>query len=1123
MAYRFIFGDFASGKTEYVYREIIEQSMRAPEKMFYMVVPEQNTLKAQQEIIRRHPRHGMLNIDVLSFNLLAYRVMDELGIKKPDILDEVSKSMILREACETVSDRLVMYGRKLSKPGFINQMKSIISEFYQYGVGEEDLERALNDTEDSILKAKLNDIGLIFGEFKKKLTGDYAAAEEINYILTDNLYRSKIPDKAVFIFDGFAEFTPVQLKIIEGIMSKAERTEFSLTIADEEDPYRRDTGPLRAADLYYLTREMTAKLTDMASKLGISREEDVRVSHKKDIGLKLVSCKDTEEEARFAASYTEKLVREEGLRYRDIAIAASDMESFREGIKRAFDSAGIPYFMDTKETADENACAEFIRSAVDVAAESFSQESVLRFLKNPFSSGIAADRKERAAERKKKDICDNYIRALGIRGRQGFKREWTAVYKGFENGNLKELNEFKDGLCKGLFSLSEGLKAESVSEKCSAVLDFLNEDRTGEKVAALCSELEREGSSLDAKKYMQIFEASVSLIARLGALMGDRQMKLSDFRDILEAGFSELKVGLIPAKLDQVIVGDLRRSRFEGVKVLMIMGAVDGAIPSSVTGGGILSDRERLMLLNEDIDLAPADAEESCIQKFYLNMNMEKPSRELLISFSRSDASGKALKPSEIIKNIRDKYREKYGAEKEIIPAESFMFIKSPEEALLAFAEGMREEALGDESGRKRNLELYRLLKSLPQNEKKAENVLKAAFFGYGGSGISEKAAALLYGDILYGSVTRIESFNECAYKHFLRYGLRLMERQQADIEASDIGNLYHRSIDRAFSMIREEGLSLKAIGEDELKKITDEAVTRVCDEYNNEIMQSSQRNAYIKDRVRRISRRTLWALQRQLKKGDFEVYGCELPFSYRSDRLSLHGRIDRVDRYEDESRVYVKIIDYKSGRTKFDLSLVYEGLQLQLVSYMDVAVKRAEAGPYSKEVVPAGIFYYNIDDPVTEYGELSGRELLKEESERLIFEKLRMNGLVNADSDALIHMDRDLISGDCESKIIPVSLKGGQPSKRGSSAITDSDFKKVLEFSEKKLKECSDEIMAGKTDIRPYAKGSLTGCDYCPYHSICGFDTRIEGFYYRGLTKLTGDELLKRITEECREDEVDS
>ena len=1132
MSYQFIFGDFSSGKTEYAYNSIVEESLKHPEKMFYMMVPEQNTLKAQQEIIKRHPRHGMLNTDVLSFNLLAYRVMDELGIKKPDILDEVSESMILREACEEVASELRLYGRKLGKPGFINQMKAIISEFYQYGVTEDSLLKAGAASDDNILKAKINDICLIFGEFKRKIKGEYSAAEEIPYILLENIGRSALPDNAVFIFDGFAEFTPVQLKIIAHIMEKAALTRFTLTISEKENPYRRERGPLKAAELYYLTKEMTAKLTDTASGLGINKEPDIWTEHKLEHGIRIVSCRDSEDEAEFAASYIERLVRNDRLRYRDIVIAASDPEESAEAFKRAFSRADIPYFTDTKEKASDNVGAEFIRAAVTACTEGFSEESVLRYIKNPFAGDLllygegrdneACDEpvnEKRARCLYLKDLCDNYIRALGIKGRKKLEREWRVFGKSFDGINLKDLTEFKDELLAPLFKLACGLSENKVKDKCDALLAFLEEARLPEKVEALCDELLCDEQTADAKKHGRIFEASVELIERLGALMGERSMSTKEFGDILDAGFSELKVGMIPATLDQIIVGDLKRSRFEGAKVLIMTGVNDGLIPSAVSGGGIFSDRERLMLTAGEIELAPADADESCIQNFYLRMNMEKPERELVMSFSRADASGKALKPSRVINDVRDEYFEKHGIRPDIVSSEEFGFIKTDEEALLALAEGLRDEADGAVSLGNRNLELYSALISDESMVRKAENAVRSAAFHYGGGGISERAAELLYGDRLYGSVTRIESFNECAYKHFLRYGLMLSERQQAEVAASDIGNLYHSAIDLTFKLLKERGLSLETVNEEELSRIGADCVIKICEDYNNEIMQSTQRNIYMTEKVKRITIRTLKALKRQLMKGDFKVYGCELPFNYSSERLSLHGRIDRVDRFEDESRVYVKIIDYKSGKTRFDLSMVYEGLQLQLVSYMNVAVKKIESG-HGKTAVPAGIFYYNIDDPVTEYDDIADSYRDKEKREEKLYSKLKMNGLTNSDRDAIFHLDRDTAQKGGESDVIPVTLKDGSPAKRGSSVADNEAFRALLDFSEEKLESSSQEIMKGNTEIRPYRKGLMSGCDYCPYHSVCGFDTRVEGFSFRDIEGLKDDEIFGIIGEKYQRNE---
>ena len=329
-----------------------------------------------------------------------------------------------------------------------------------------------------------------------------------------------------------------------------------------------------------------------------------------------------------------------------------------------------------------------------------------------------------------------------------------------------------------------------------------------------------------------------------------------------------------------------------------------------------------------------------------------------------------------------------------------------------------------------------------------------------------------------------------------------------------DLGNLFHASLDRFFSVMREEKISWRGLDEETRKKLVARCVSEVTGQYGNTIMESSSRNAYLARRVERITNRTVWALAEQLKKGDFEPAGFEVEFSAADhleamkiplgggEALHLRGRIDRLDTLDDGGSIYVKIIDYKSGATKFDLTDLYYGLQLQLVVYMDAAMELEHRNHPEKKIVPAGLFYYNIKDPVVERDE-------EQDADAQILKALRMNGLVNSRLEVIRHMDREIES---ESDVIPVAMKKGLIQEARSSVATEERFASLRKFVRGRLKDFGREILSGETAVRPYKRGERTACDYCPYHSVCGFDLKTEGFGYKRLKALKSETIWEEI-----------
>ena len=335
------------------------------------------------------------------------------------------------------------------------------------------------------------------------------------------------------------------------------------------------------------------------------------------------------------------------------------------------------------------------------------------------------------------------------------------------------------------------------------------------------------------------------------------------------------------------------------------------------------------------------------------------------------------------------------------------------------------------------------------------------------------------------------------------------------------MGNLFHQSLDQCFEVIHENGMDWSNITEEERKKLVKKCVDQVTAQYGNTIMSSSARNTYLAKRVERITDRTIWALAEQVKKGDFVPSGFEVSFSAvdnlkamkirlsEDEELLLKGRIDRLDLCEDEKHVYVKIIDYKSGNTSFDLAALYYGLQLQLVVYMDAALEMEERKHPGKTAVPAGIFYYNIKDPMVK----KEGEMTTEEIEKQILKQLRMNGLVNSDLEVIHHLDRDIQK---ESDVIPVAMKDGYVQEAKSSVAGQKRFDVLRHYVGGRLKRSGQSILNGENGLLPYKDGDRTACDYCPYHAVCGFDTKTAGYGFKRLRSMKPEEVWQEIEDNC-------
>ena len=799
------------------------------------------------------------------------------------------------------------------------------------------------------------------------------------------------------------------------------------------------------------------------------------------------------------------------MRYRDIAVITGDLPGYGKEIAHQFEQNEIPYFMDDKKNILDNPLVEMIRSALDVVRRDFSYETVFRFLR----SGLVCEEGELV------DRLENYVIALGIRGGKRWRQQWERTYRGGGGINLTELNAFKDRITAPLSALQEAFRKENltVRDMIDGVKELLEAYHAEERLEEFAEDFTREKEYRLAGEYSQVYELVMELLERLSDLLGEESAGRKEFMEILDAGFREITVGVIPATVDRVVVGDITRTRLAHIKVLFFVGVNDGIVPSRKEGKSLLSDREREFFASHQLELAPTAREDSFQQRFYLYLLMTKPSKRLIVSFSGTGNDGKGRRPSFLIGELRKMYPElSWKSSRELLDNQQ---IYSVEEALRQLIEGLGQFRDGElpekEPREKQFLELYRWFSHSGEYGKETEKLLNAAFCVYEKQGIGHAVARALYGTVLSGSVTRLEQYAACAYAHFLKYGLELEERQRYELASSDLGNLFHQSIDLCFKTAGEEGLDWKTMEDSVRMGLVHRCVEQVAADYGNTILNSSSRNAYLARRVEHITQRTVWALQQQIQKGDFVPAGFEVSFSAadnldamkialsKEEALHLRGRIDRLDLCEDGKQIYVKIIDYKSGSTSFDLVALYYGLQLQLVVYMDAVLEMTERRYPGRDAVPAGILYYNIADPVIQK---EGKQK-PEEIEAQILKKLRMNGLVNSELEAVRHLDHTI---EKESDVIPVVLKDEAVVESKSSVANTERFRYLQKFVKEKLRTAGKEILEGEIGREPYKYGSRTACDYCPYHPVCGFDKKTPGYDYRKWKNKKTEEIWEEI-----------
>ena len=1107
MSLQFIIGSSGSGKSCYAYQNIIEQAGLHPDRLYYVIVPEQFTMQTQKTLVEMSPGKGILNIDILSFERLAYRVLEEVGGDSRALLEETGKSMVLQKMVQQHGKELSYLGGQMRKAGYLDEVKSILSEFMQYDIKDSDIEEMIEDSADrTLLQMKLKDVSVLYQAFTGYLKDHYMTGEEVMDALEKALPFSEKMKSSVLLLDGYTGFTPIQMRVVGELLSVCEKVMVTVTMDAAENLAMRG----KPYQLFYMSRQMIHGLSELTRDIedpvllnNVKRsrfaqtpalnflEKNIfryrkNVYKQKQDQICMFSAVSPLEEMKETARRIARLVREKGCRYGEIAVITGNLEEYGSLAGQVFREAGIPYFIDEKHTVLMNPFVEYFRAALEMAVQDFSYESVFRYLR----CGMSCVTGEEA------DLLENYVLALGIRGFRRWDEKWVRIYRGMPAESIQELNEIRERLAEETRELALNFKGgrKTVREYCTILYEFAVKSKVQQKLKAREKKFHDQGDKAMEKEYAQIYGIVMELLDSMVEILGEEVVSRQDFRQLLETGLTQAKVALIPPSMDQVLVGDMERTRLKDIRALFFVGVNEGNIPKNTAGGGILTELDREFFQDQGIQLAPGPKELMNMQRFYLYLNMTKPRELLCLSFCQSDSQGKALGPAFLINNIRDMFPqmevEQCSGEQE--PME---LLELPGISLDYLLRGLAGEDYRENPVFQ---ELYSWYIESPQYRTVVEKLVKAAFTQKPSDQIGKAVAGILYGEISPYSATRLERYAACAFAHFLQYGLKVTERAEYEFRAMDMGNVMHMALERFAVEVRKEGLDWAELTEEERNQLIDSCLDQVSADYGNTVLKSSARNEYMIERTRRILRRTVWALQEQLKHGDFRPEGFEVIFG--------GGRIDRVDIMEEaeKNRVYVKVIDYKTGNTSFDLLALYHGLQLQLMIYLDGALQVEQKKYPDKEIVPAGVFYYNVKDPMIQEKIHADVESVSDQ----MLKKLKMNGLVQADDDVSFRIDNTLSS-------IPVSVNKDGSFSRRSSVASRKQFDALGVYVRQKICDIRESILDGNAAVEPYELGKKNACTYCPYSTVCGFDRKIPGYEFHRLPSFSESDLWKKIVKE--------
>lgn len=1135
MGLQLILGRSGTGKTELCLQEIAARQAQNIQTPLILIVPEQFSLQAERDLIRKTGGKGIMQAQVLSFRRLAFRVFREAGGSSAALLGDVGKSMVLRKILLEREKELAYFAGAIHKQGFMEQLSSTISEFFQYEIHQDKIAEMAGKWEDgSPIQRKLLDLSKIYEGYLEFTKNDYVSTDDALDVLAEKIAPSSFLQNGEIWMDGFYGFTPQELRVIEKLLQTVRTVHITLTI---------DEASLQSKNITYIspffeTMETKVKLERIAGENGIEIKKPVILKKpfrfktkamgvleenwlaykpkgsrvKK--GLRIFAASDRHQEIIDTAEEIIRLVREYGFRYRDIAIVSRALGDYESNIKGILQEYRIPYFIDTKREIISNPMVELIRSIIAMCTYDFQYEGVFRYLK----TGLTGVPKEHI------DRVENYVLSYGIKGYKWFLDEWKYGFSESEEDRerYRTINAIKDEITAPLYPFIQKIQkgkrytVRFITEQIFALLKALNVTiRLEAKIEGMLAENNVTG----AYEYRQCFQNMTAVFEKLVEILGDDEMSIEEYGKIIDAGLIESDMGIIPPGVDQVIIGDIERTRLPKIRALFVIGVNDGILPAPPAAQGIFSELEREELENKGVELSHNAIRRTFEENFLIYCGITKAEELISFSYAFSNLDGKTLRPSAVITKLKKIFpliEETTEGTKE--PLHSISQAEPTFHQL-----GIKLKAYID-TGELNPIwmDAFEYYQRHRDWRPRTQLLVKGLMEKNKPGKLEREELNRLYHKELYSSVSRLEQFAACPFSYFVQYGLRAKERKLYEMNTPDLGLLFHSVLESFSRELIEQGKNWRQLTLAETEKMIDAAVEKKAPEIGSEVLLSTASYKYIVKRLKRISKRAITTLEEHIKRGSFEPFGYEVGFGIEEalppivielssgDKLVLTGKIDRVDVLEASGKQYIKIIDYKSGKKNFQLQDIYYGLQLQLLLYLNAFLESGKelAGG---QLFPAGVFYFRITDPMISSMEtLSGEEL-----NRLLLKELKMSGLVLADKTILSAIDCEFSkeTGAVSSDIIAVGTTKAGELRKDAAAVDAAQYTAVLQFAKLRARSLGERILSGEIDIFPYKRGKYSACDYCSFRSVCCFDETKNEYHY--LKELKKEELWNKIENE--------
>ncbi|MBA2174534.1 helicase-exonuclease AddAB subunit AddB [Halobacillus locisalis] len=1159
MSMRVLMGRSGAGKSTLCLDEMEAKLKENPRgASIIYIVPDQMTFQQEYALLKRDGLEGSIRAQVFSFSRLAWRVLQETGGGTKKFISSTGVQMMLRKIVEQRTSDWRVFQKAIEKQGFIEQLEGMITEFKRYRIEPEHLHSQMDALDQYVhttsqeqgLRDKLDDLAYIYDRLVDALREKYIDSEDQLQLLASKIPKASFLDGAEVYIDGFHSFTPQEYVVIEALLKKVDRVHVTLTTELPENGFNPEL------DLFHETKETFLSLQETALNAGVPMEPveqlDNQQGRMKDqpafrhlekyfderpapgftghVPIQIAEAVHPRAEVEGVAQEMLRLVREEGYRYKDMAVLMREPDVYHSLIETLFEDYNIPVFIDEKRTMLNHPMIELIRSGLDVIEGNFRYDAMFRLLKTGF---IPKTDREFPLDEDAIDELENYVLEYGIRSRsQWFSdQEWTYQrFRGFEQASQtdeekakqRKINAYRNQVRHAMEEFDQKLRrADTIEEKARTMYEWLESIRVPEQLEKWRNYYDEKGEIERGREQEQVWDAFLQLLDEMVEMAGEETMSLQVFRDTMDSGLESLTFAHVPPSMDHVVVGSVDRSRMTGVKASFLIGVTDGMWPMKPPSDGMISEQERSLLAEQGLRLADGSNRQLLDDRFYVYLAMTMPQDRLWISYPLSNEEGKSKIPATIIQRVEEwfpscQYHLLLQDPDDLHDARRF--ITNPTKTRSALTSQLARYLKGYAMDPVWWSVLNWYIKEEESNQL-TNRVLQSLFYQNKPSHLSEETTQKMFDKQVKTSVSRLETYHRCSYQYFARHSLQLEERRTYKLDAPDIGQLFHEALKQITEWVQGEGRNFAQLNRNDTDHYAEKATYQLAPILQNQILRSSNRYQYIQNKLQKVIARAAFVLSEQARQSHFTPVGLELGFGTGKEgelpplaldlpngyELMLRGRIDRVDRALTDDDLFLRIIDYKSSAKGLSLMDVYYGLSLQMLAYLDVVLSNAEQW-LGSTATPAGVLYFHVHNPM-----ITGNQLLKDnEIEEEIFKKFKMQGLLLENEHVVQMMDTGLEKG--QSRIIPAGLKANGGFYKSSKTADADRFKEINQYVRGLMGRAGTTITNGEVELNPYQQKQQVACGFCPYRSVCQFDPTLEENNYRKLQEMKDDDILKNM-----------